>query len=100
MPAVGGDPRGGRDMRCTLVPRYYGGPATDPPNRLLYLLDHEYTPCGLNWRWLQGADATRVAQPRGGGQHLFERLGRVLRNAGKSGRLRPSDGEAGGRAHC
>jgi hypothetical protein len=43
------------------VPRYYGGPATDPPNRLAYLLDHEYTPRGLNWRRLKGADASRVA---------------------------------------
>ena len=43
------------------MPRYYGGPATDPPNRLVYLLDHEYTPRGLNWRRLKGADASRVA---------------------------------------
>jgi hypothetical protein len=42
------------------VPRYYGGPATDPPNRLVYLLDHEYTPRGLNWRRLKGPDANRV----------------------------------------
>ena len=41
--------------------RYYGGPAADPPNRLVYLLDHEYTPRGLNWRRLKGPDATRVA---------------------------------------
>src|SRR5712691_1872401 len=45
----------------TPVPRYYSGPATDPPNRLVYLLDHEYTPRGLNWRRLKGADASRVA---------------------------------------
>ena len=45
----------------TAVPRYYGGPASDPPNRLVYLLDHEYTPRGLNWRRLKGADASRVA---------------------------------------
>jgi len=45
----------------TPVPRYYGGPASDPPNRLVYLLDHEYTPRGLTWRRLKGADASRVA---------------------------------------
>src|SRR5216684_4138675 len=45
----------------TPVPRYYGGPATGPPNRLIYLLDHEYTPRGLTWRRLKGADASRVA---------------------------------------
>ncbi len=50
-----------REHFSTPVPRYYGGPATDPPNRLVYLLDHEYTPRGLSWRRLKGADASRVA---------------------------------------
>ena len=50
-----------REHFSTPVPRYYSGPATDPPNRLVYLLDHEYTPRGLNWRRLKGADASRVA---------------------------------------
>jgi predicted 2-oxoglutarate/Fe(II)-dependent dioxygenase YbiX len=45
----------------TSVPRHYGGPAADPPNRLVYLLDHEYTPRGLAWQRLKGADATRAA---------------------------------------
>ena len=36
-----------REHFGTPVPRYYGGPAADPPNRLVYLLDHEYTPRGL-----------------------------------------------------
>ena len=49
-----------REHLGTPVPRYYGGPATDPPNRLVYLLDHKYTPRGLNWRRLKGADANRV----------------------------------------
>jgi hypothetical protein len=50
-----------REHFSTPVPRYYGGPATDPPNRLAYLLDHEYTPRGLSWRRLKGADASRVS---------------------------------------
>ena len=50
-----------REHFSTPVPRYYGGPAADPPNRLAYLLDYEYTPRGLNWRRLKGADASRVA---------------------------------------
>ena len=50
-----------REHFSTPVPRYYSGPVTDPPNRLVYLLDHEYTPRGLNWRRLKGADASRVA---------------------------------------
>ena len=49
-----------REHFSTPVPRYYGAAATDPPNRLVYLLDHEYTPRGLNWRRLKGADASRV----------------------------------------
>jgi hypothetical protein len=49
-----------REHFSTPVPRYYGGPA-DPPNRLAYLLDHEYTPRGLTWRRLKGADAGRMA---------------------------------------
>jgi hypothetical protein len=50
-----------REHFSTSVSRYYGGPAADPPNRLVYLLDHEYTPRGLSWRRLKGADASRVA---------------------------------------
>ena len=49
-----------REHFSTPVARYYRGPATDPPNRLVYLLDHEYTPRGLNWRRLKGADASRA----------------------------------------
>lgn len=50
-----------REHFGTPVPSYYGGPAADPPNRLVYLLDHEYTPRGLSWRRLKGDDARRVA---------------------------------------
>ncbi|MGH3203338.1 MAG: 2OG-Fe(II) oxygenase, partial [Streptosporangiaceae bacterium] len=50
-----------REHFSTPVPRYYGGPAADPPNRLAFLLDHEYTPRGLTWRRLKGADASRAA---------------------------------------
>ena len=50
-----------REHFRTPVPRYYGGPAAGPPNRLVYLLDHEYTSRGLGWRRLKGADASRAA---------------------------------------
>jgi hypothetical protein len=52
-----------REHFSTPVSGYYRRPAIDPdpPNRLIYLLDHEYTPRGLNWGRLKGADATRVA---------------------------------------
>jgi predicted 2-oxoglutarate/Fe(II)-dependent dioxygenase YbiX len=65
-----------REHFSTPVPRYYGDPATDPPNRLVYLLDHEYTPRGLTWRRLKGADARRVsllrtAADRAGGEAVL-----------------------------
>ncbi|UIX32030.1 2OG-Fe(II) oxygenase [Streptomyces sp. GQFP] len=49
--------------------RHFGSPAKprygtrelDPPTRLVYLLDHEYTQRGLSWERLKGADAGRAA---------------------------------------
>ena len=46
---------------ATPAPRYYQGQSTDVPNRLVYLLDHEYTPRALSWGRLKGADAERVS---------------------------------------
>jgi hypothetical protein len=43
------------------VSRYYGTAPAKAPGRLVYLLDHEYTPRGLAWARLKGADASRVA---------------------------------------
>lgn len=34
---------------------------SDPPDRLVYLLDHEYTERGLSWGRLKGEDAVRAA---------------------------------------
>lgn len=43
-------------------PRRFGdAPLTDPPTRLAYLLDHEYTPRGLSWSRLKGSDGRRAA---------------------------------------
>jgi hypothetical protein len=39
----------------------YRDEVLDPPNRLVYLLDHEYTARGLSWSRLKGADARRAA---------------------------------------
>ncbi|MGW6413013.1 2OG-Fe(II) oxygenase [Streptomyces vinaceus] len=39
----------------------YGRRKAAPPNRLVYLLDHEYTQRGLDWDRLKGADVTRTA---------------------------------------
>ncbi len=45
----------------TPTTRRYGRTDLDPPNRLVYLLDHEYTQRGLNWSRLKGVDAERAA---------------------------------------
>ena len=44
----------------TRVSRWKGDDR-EPPNRLVYLLDHEYTQRGLSWDRLKGADAERAA---------------------------------------
>ncbi len=47
-----------------LPPRWRGKqeePLRKPPNRLVYLLDHQYTQRGLSWQRLKGSDATRSA---------------------------------------
>ena len=49
-----------REHFTTPAPRYYGGHATEVPNRLVYLLDHEYTARALSWGRLKGADADRA----------------------------------------
>ncbi len=38
----------------------YRDEVLDPPDRLVYLLDHEYTARGLSWSRLKGADARRA----------------------------------------
>ncbi|MDX3380182.1 2OG-Fe(II) oxygenase [Streptomyces niveiscabiei] len=38
----------------------YGRTKPEPPGRLVYLLDHEYTQRGLDWDRLKGVDATRA----------------------------------------
>lgn len=45
---------------ATRVSRWEGDDR-EPPNRLVYLLDHEYTQRGLDWDRLKGADAERAA---------------------------------------
>lgn len=44
--------------------RASGVSAPEPPRRLLYLLDHEYTARGLSWSRLKGPDAARAATIR------------------------------------
>ncbi|MGW1679181.1 2OG-Fe(II) oxygenase [Saccharopolyspora sp. NPDC002376] len=42
----------------------YGGRDLGMPNRLVFLLDHEYTQRGLGWSRLKGVDAERAASVR------------------------------------
>jgi hypothetical protein len=50
-----------REHFATPAPRYSYGEPVDPPNRLAFLLDHEYTPRALRWPRLKGADAARAS---------------------------------------
>lgn len=46
----------------------YGNRDLGCPNRLVFLLDHEYTQRGLDWSRLKGADAQRAAAVRAAAQ--------------------------------
>ncbi|MGL5865791.1 MAG: 2OG-Fe(II) oxygenase [Dermatophilaceae bacterium] len=48
----------------TSATQRYSRRELDPPNRLVVLLDHEYTQRGLSWRRLKGVDAERAARVR------------------------------------
>jgi hypothetical protein len=62
-------PHGAVDRLATSVKAYFSTPAEtrfgsasgEPPDRLVYLLDHEYTQRGLAFERLKGADRVRVA---------------------------------------
>jgi 2-oxoglutarate-Fe(II)-dependent oxygenase superfamily protein len=54
---------------ATPVPGRAGSGNVDPSNRLVYLLDHEYTARGLSWARLKGSDARRAALLRAAAEH-------------------------------
>ncbi|MFA7666233.1 MAG: 2OG-Fe(II) oxygenase [Burkholderiaceae bacterium] len=56
--------------RTPPTPRWKGDTATEPPDRLVYLLDHQYTQSGLSWARLKGADVPRAAALRKVAQRL------------------------------
>ena len=66
-PRAAGD-TGTIDELASLLREHFASPATtawgslraDRPARLVYLLDHEYTPRGLSWTRMKGADARRA----------------------------------------
>lgn len=45
-------------------------PPREPPNRLVYLLDHQYTERGLGWDRLKGKDAVRAAALRAAAERV------------------------------
>ncbi|AVP96512.1 hypothetical protein C7S18_04555 [Ahniella affigens] len=45
-------------------PRWTGDEQIGPPDRLVYLLDHQYTQRGLEWNYLKGADSSRAVALR------------------------------------
>jgi hypothetical protein len=51
-------------FRTSPPPRWAGAPQPHAPDRLVYLLDHQYTQRGLDWRRLKNADAIRAAALR------------------------------------
>jgi hypothetical protein len=52
----------GEHFATPAAPRWRGDSAAgEPPTRLVYLLDHEYTRRGLSWDRLKGRDARRAA---------------------------------------
>lgn len=57
-------------FRTPPPPSWTGQPPQPPPDRLVVLLDHQYTQKGLDWRALKNADAARVGALR----HVAEAL--------------------------
>jgi 2OG-Fe(II) oxygenase superfamily len=53
----------------TPIEERFGGAAA-PPDRLVYLLDHEYTARGLRWDLLKGADGARATALRTAAERL------------------------------
>src|SRR3989442_1063022 len=49
-----------RFFRTKPAPRWAHETEREPPDRLVYLLDHQYTPRGLAWDRLKGADRGRA----------------------------------------
>ena len=51
-------------------PPWSGSPPSEPPDRLVYLLDHQYSQKGLGWNRLKNADAARATALREVAQRL------------------------------
>src|ERR1022692_1786590 len=77
----------------TPATRRYGRAGLDPPNRLVFLLDHEYTQRGLSWNRLKGADAERAALLRAAAERAGCEAVLALSEVKETWDAWPSDGE-------
>jgi len=77
----------------TPATRRYGRGGLDPPNRLVFLLDHEYTQRGLSWNRLKGADAERAALLRAAAERAGCEAVLALAEVKETWDAWPSDGE-------
>ena len=59
-----------RHFETLRPPRWSQDPRREPPDRLVYLLDHQYTRRGLAWSRLKSRDAARAAALREVAQRL------------------------------
>ena len=73
--------------------RRYGHADLAPPNRLVYLLDHEYTQRGLNWSRLKGVDAERAALLRAAAERAGCEAVLALAEVKETWDAWPSDGD-------
>jgi hypothetical protein len=78
----------------TPATRRYGRGGPGPPNRLVFLLDHEYTQRGLNWNRLKGADAERAALLRAAAERAGCEAVLALAEVKETWDAWPSDGDA------
>jgi 2OG-Fe(II) oxygenase superfamily len=74
------------------IPRY-GSRDLGLPNRLVFLLDHEYTQRGLTWRRLKGADAERAALLRAAAEQAGCETVLALAEVKETWDAMPSDGD-------
>jgi hypothetical protein len=73
------------------TPRY-GRRDLDPPNRLVFLLDHEYTQRGLTWSRLKGADAERAVLVRAAAERAGCETVLALAEVKETWDVQPADG--------
>ena len=59
-----------REYFAAPVARHYGKDEPAPPERFVYLLDHEYTQRSLSWSHLKNGDRARVAALRAAAERL------------------------------